>query len=213
MLHVTDLRFSFGDTVVLDGVDIQLPERGLVALTGANGAGKTTLLRVLGRVYPCDNPSLHEVSHRVRMVYLDTGFLSLDCLTVRELFDLLARDLRRVDPTALVSSPLVCERMWQTRLAALSLGQRQRCVLAVAGALRDVHVVLLDEPFNGLDATALMDARCLLASMARTSTVVFATHDTDDVHDLADHVLRVEAPDVVELSTAGPDGAHLRVPA
>lgn len=177
MISISDLDFSYGDHVVFAGLAFELPERGVVALRGGNGVGKTTLLKLLGGLLPSANPSLRRVRSQRRLVYLDADFLSLDSLTVAEYLELMGVELGAGD-TAI--SGLIEPGMLATRVSDLSLGQRQRCVLALALKLPDVDVLLLDEPLNGLDAAAAAVAREELAGAARRFTVLLATHETND---------------------------------
>lgn len=199
MILISDLTFAFDSKVIFSNAALRLPEHGLVALTGSNGAGKTTLLRILGRVYRCDNVSIQAASDRTRMVYLDAGFLTLDSLSVREMHSLLARELGGPDAASLLDGGLLTPGMLDTRLSALSLGQRQRCVLNIALGLRHANVLLLDEPLNGLDEAGRAVARRRLVEASRRRTIIFATHDDTDVSDLADHVLHIDSPHEISL--------------
>ncbi|HRW18633.1 MAG TPA: ABC transporter ATP-binding protein [Dermatophilaceae bacterium] len=181
MTTIAGLTFAFGQHLVLDRLHVPLPERGLVALTGPNGIGKTTLLRVLGGIYPSQDAAVAELLKAKRVVYLDAECLSLDTLTVAELVRLLGATMCRIDRSALTAGPLLTESILRTRVGELSLGGRQRVVLAVATALREVDILLLDEPFNGLDESAADAAREALASASLSTTIVFATHDRAEI--------------------------------
>lgn len=153
MIEIKSISYTFGDQIVFQNASLRLPKHGLVALTGANGVGKTTLLRILGRVYH----SKLTFPHSRWATYLDTEFLTLDMLTVDELLNLLGNQGKTIDREALSRNALIDEKIRNTRVAGLSLGQRQRLVISVATALTTPTVVLLDEPFNGLDQLALVE--------------------------------------------------------
>lgn len=176
MISISDLDFSYGDHVVFASLDVDLPERGVVALRGGNGVGKTTLLKLLGGLLPSTNASLRTARER-RLVYLDTDFLSLDSLTVAEYLHLMGIELGAEGATA---SGLIEQGMLATCVRDLSLGQRQRCVLALALHLPAVDVLLLDEPLNGLDPAAAAIAREELARAGERFTVLLATHEISD---------------------------------
>jgi ABC-type multidrug transport system ATPase subunit len=95
---------------------------------------------------------------------------------------------------------LLTEQMIPTKVGDLSLGQRQRLVLTVALALKNVDVVLLDEPFNGLDQQASLVARQSILTVGRSRLVLVATHEDDH---WTDYDLAVRQNDAVELSPTG----------
>lgn len=176
MMLITQLDFAYGDRTIFDGARIELPERGVVALRGSNGIGKTTLLKLLGGLLPTRNRSVLELRTQRRAVYLDADFLSLDSLTTREYLSLMAVELGTGDA---VSSRLLDPSALDTRVVDLSLGQRQRCVLALALHLRDVDLLLLDEPLNGLDSAAGAAAREELVRAGTRATLLIATHERE----------------------------------
>lgn len=200
MIELNDISYVFGEHIVFDHVSFALPERGLVALTGPNGIGKTTLLRVLGGLYR----SHVRFPYVGYATYLDAEFLTLDMLTVDEMVTLLSCQ-RNVDADLLRDSSLLDARMRDTRIAGLSLGQRQRLVIATAAALTSPKLLLLDEPFNGLDHEASIEAHRWIRRTAERRTVLFATHDQRDAENYATHRLHISGPSDVVVS--GPDAA------
>lgn len=203
MIAVRHLTFGFVDRPIFDDLSLDLPECGLVAVTGANGVGKTTLLRVLGGIYRSGTEVRTASGLPARAVYLDDEFLTLDTLTVGEVLALLAAELPDLAADRLVDHPLVTDTMRHSALGTLSLGQRQRCVVAVASSLTGADAVLLDEPFNALDADGVSLARRELADLARARPVLFATHMSADIDDFAHHVLRIGGPAGPELVPTG----------
>jgi len=192
VISIRQLSFGFADRPLFKDVSFDLPERGLFAVTGPNGAGKTTLLRVLGGVYRSQTEVTTAADRPARAVYLDDEFLTLDTLTVLELLGLLAAELPGLAADRLLAHPLVTHTMRSSAVGTLSLGQRQRCVVAVASSLTTSDVVLLDEPFNALDADGVALARRELAELARSRLVLFATHVSADIDAFAHHVLEVD---------------------
>jgi ABC-type multidrug transport system ATPase subunit len=203
VIRIRELSFGFTDRPLFDDVSLDLPDRGLIALTGPNGVGKTTLLRVLGGVYRSRTEVTTSAGRPAKAIYLDADFLTLDTLTVQELLGLLAAELPGVAGDRLLGSPLITDGMRSDAVGTLSLGQRQRCVIAVASSLTGVDAVLLDEPFNALDADGVAVARQELADLARSRPVLFATHLTADIHAFAHHVLQVDGLGGMTLAPTG----------
>jgi heme exporter protein A len=201
----------FGSRVGVDDVTLDVAADESVALFGPNGSGKTTLLRMLatlsqpseGRIELAgtelgrDNPGLRS---RIGVVSHET-FLYED-LTARENLRFHAR-LHGVDAER-------CEERLQAvglaargadRAGEFSHGMAKRLALARA-TLHDPDLLILDEPFSGLDRTSLDQVLAELRGQTDTALLV-ATHDVDRGFDLADRVvLLADGRPVGEVDTA-----------
>jgi len=199
-LEAVGLVRSFGGLRAVDGVSFQLQRGQLLTVFGPNGAGKTTLLRMLGGVMrptsghvrvagaPADVVS-REWRHRVGIVSHQSLLYSQ--LTIAEnllfygrLFGL--TDLKTRIPERLASMGLSDRE--RTPVRELSRGLKQRVALARA-LLHDPEVVLLDEPYTGLDPHASAVLREQLASLKDgRRTVVLVTHNLKQGLELSDLV-------------------------
>lgn len=198
-LEVRDLSKVFGERKALDGVSFSLPAGAFLSIFGPNGAGKTTLLRILSTLSRPTNGSLHMlgvdaleepqklrariglISHKP-MVYGDLSasenlefFASLygkpNKARIRELLQLVELDHRRNDPAR-----------------TFSRGMTQR--LSIARALvNDPAIVLLDEPYSGLDPHAMQLFDELIARVRDGRTFVMVSHDLDKGLSLCTHAL------------------------
>lgn len=185
---VDGLRRRFGRRDVLRDVSFSLADGGFLLLLGDNGAGKTTLLRVLAALL---SPSAGQVSvagHDVRTqavaVRRCVGFVAhaplvYGDLTARENLRFYADMYGVDDPAARVVESL--ERVDLTVRAddaagELSRGMRQRLAIARA-LLHRPRVLLLDEPYAGLDARAAGVLDVILDELAGHTSVVLATHE------------------------------------
>ncbi|MGV1006117.1 MAG: ABC transporter ATP-binding protein [Candidatus Nanopelagicales bacterium] len=185
-MNAHPISFAYGRKVVLDTLELVLPTSGVVALTGPNGVGKTTLLKVLGRVLP----NAHgDFSDGLRRVYFDAEMLTLDYLTVAETMRFFAVGRSAGGPPW----PLIPEDLERQVVRDLSLGQRQRVALQVA-SLSTADVILLDEPFNGIDREGRAVARSILRDVAADAVVLYATHDAHDLLSFADYVVSLLGP-------------------
>ena len=199
---------KFGAAWALSDVSLELSP-GVIGLLGPNGAGKTTLLRLLATALP---PSQGELSMqgfdptvptertevRRRLGYLPqeigfphgfTAFAFVDYIAVLKEWtqpDRRHAEVRRVlDLVGLAGSSA-------KRLRAMSGGQRRRVALAQA-LLGSPTVLILDEPTTGVDPEQRAVLRTVLAELARTSTVVLSTHQTEDVAALCDRVVVLDS--------------------
>ncbi|GMR12476.1 MAG: ABC transporter ATP-binding protein [Gemmatimonadota bacterium] len=199
-LEARGLVREFAGFPAVDGVDFRLDAGSLLAVFGPNGAGKTTLLRILagilrptrGQVLLDGNAvDVGDRQWRRRIgVVSHQGFL-YGRLTVAENLEFYGRlfglsDLAQRVPERLAAVAL--EDRARSEVRTLSRGMRQRLALARA-LLHDPEVVLLDEPYTGLDAQAASVLREVLSALKDgRRTVVLVTHNLRQGLELADRV-------------------------
>jgi ABC-type Mn2+/Zn2+ transport system ATPase subunit len=204
-LRVHGLNVSYGAVRALEDVSFASECGRCLALVGPNGAGKSTLLKSLAGILPIDEGRIlwrgapltaahRELAYLPQRGDIDWSFP----ITVRGLVDMGRypnvswwRPFNRHD-RAIVERAL--EVMQLTSLAgrqinALSGGQQQRTFIARALA-QEAHVLLLDEPFAGLDQPAEETLRRLLRDLAAEGRLIIASHhDLDSVNAIFDEVL------------------------
>ncbi len=193
----------FGRAAALRDVDLAVPAGSCLAVLGPNGAGKSTLLRLFaGLARPTagaveiDGRAATHRSSRARVGYLGHATLLSPQLTVRENLVYAARLYGVATPRERAEELIADEALdafAEARAAALSRGQAQR--VAIARAL--VHhpaLLLLDEPFTGLDrgASARLSER-LVALRGGQHTLVLVTHALEPVGALAETALVLES--------------------
>jgi ABC-type sugar transport system ATPase subunit len=191
LLRATGVRARRGSRDVLGGVDLSLEAGEVVALLGPNGAGKSTLLAVLGGLLPSSAGTV-ERSGRVAL-----ALQSPDLATRRVRANLelalawwkVPRAQRRTRALAALAA-LRVDELAERHSSELSGGERRRVHLARAIALR-ADVLLLDEPFAGLDAATradlLYDASSALRDGSRATLVV--VHDRTEAWAIADRAV------------------------
>ncbi len=188
----------FGDTVALWDVDLECRSGELLAVHGANGSGKTTLLRILGGlstptrgqvVWTTDTPGA-----RPRLGLLGHASHLFDELTAIENVALAARLARRDEPVAIdLLGRLGVAQYGARRTGGLSAGTRRRVGLARVLAT-DPDVLVVDEPFAGLDEQAAHLVSDILAEARDGGRIVLvATHDDARTRSVATSALWLEA--------------------
>lgn len=194
----------------LDGLEVEVPAGRLALLTGANGAGKSTLLRVVAGLLRPDAGTVEVFGGnpgKDRRIRRRIGWIAQDPaldpeMNVRETLELLAalgiagRDQRR-RAIAEASATWGLEPFAERRVQALSGGWRRRLHIAL-GLLRPVDLLLLDEPWAGLDAEAsTLLWQVLRARVDGGATVLAAAHGREAAAD-------VDVDLVLSLSLASP---------
>jgi ABC-2 type transport system ATP-binding protein len=197
-IEVAGLRKRFGSTVALDGLSFTVRPGQVTGFVGPNGAGKSTTMRVIvgldavdeGHALVCGRPyrSLRNPLSQVGSL-LDAGALQ-PSRTGRNHLLWLAHSqglsARRVDEVIDLAGLRTAARR---KGGGYSLGMRQRLGIAAA-LLGDPPVLMLDEPFNGLDPEGIVWMRGFLRSLAAQGrAVLVSSHLMSELQDTADHLV------------------------
>jgi ABC-2 type transport system ATP-binding protein len=199
VLAFEELTKRYGDVVALDHLSLEVPAGRLFGLLGPNGAGKSTAMKVVfGLLRPDGGAVLWQgrpvhQRDRLRFGYLPEERGLYPKMRVRDQLIYFGR-LHGLDRQAAAAATDrwlgrlgVAERS-HDRAEALSLGNQQRVQLAAA-LVHDPELLVLDEPFSGLDPVAVDALSAVLAERAAAGvTVVFSSHQLDLVEDLCHSV-------------------------
>ncbi len=199
-IELNDLRKSFGPTQALDGMSFTVQPGQVTGFVGPNGAGKSTTMRVILGLDAADAGSAliggqpyrrlrHPLSHVGSL--LDAAALQPSRSARNHLLWLAHSQglgAGRVDE---VIAEAGLEKAAKRKAGGFSLGMRQRLGIAAA-MLGDPPVLMLDEPFNGLDPEGIVWMRGLLASLAAEGrAVLVSSHLMSELQDTADHLVVV----------------------
>ena len=199
VIEAENLQKSYGDRMLIDGLNFKLPPGGIVGVIGPNGAGKTTLFRMItGQEVP-DSGSLR-VGETVKLGYVDQSRDSLDpnknvWEEISGGTDVIYLGKRAVPSRAYVGAFNFKGSDQQKKVGILSGGERNRVHLAKM--LKAEHnVILLDEPTNDLDVDTLRALEDALSEFA--GCVVVISHDRWFLDRLATHIMAFEGDSHVE---------------
>ena len=202
MLQVQDVSKSYDGRAVVNRVSFEVNPGEIFALLGPNGAGKTTLIRMITDILKPDSgtvtldgravggelkrliaylPEERGVYKRVKLVDAIAYFGELKGMTSRDARSEAVRLLERVDLSAHM----------EKQVMALSKGMQQKVQLCTA-LIGDPRLLILDEPFTGLDPINVEMFENLLRERSRArTTVILSTHQMNKVEELCDRALMI----------------------
>lgn len=182
MITLRGVRVAYGEQVVLDGLDLDLPDGAVTALMGPNGSGKTTIGRlVLGLAAP-DAGTVTGLDGRRAVATFQEDRLCEQLTAEGNVRLVLDRAHAGQALSALRAAGLDDDALAKP-VRDLSGGQRRR-VAIVRALVAPADVVVLDEPFKGLDTAARERLIALVRERCAGRTVLLVTHDVAEAHAL-----------------------------
>ncbi|MEW6202686.1 MAG: phosphate ABC transporter ATP-binding protein [bacterium] len=214
IIEIRNLKKSYGSKTVLDMPSCDFREGKIYALVGPNGAGKTTLMRVLncleppteGSMFiegenPYRNANLPAIRRRMTMVMQDVALFNTTVYN-NVAFGLRCRGVDRKTISKKVSEALEMVGLagFEKRNASiLSGGETQRVAIARALVI-EPKILLLDEPTANVDCENIKVIEETIKEVRHgySTTIIFASHDSDQAHRLADEIISIMAGRVIK---------------
>ena len=211
-IEVKEVYKAFGKEQVLKNINFSIPSGSIYGVVGNNGSGKTVLMKCICGFMKCDRGAIlvngklvgKEVDFPDQLgVIIETPGFIPNLSGYKNLKILAALKGR-------IGKPEIRETLNRVGLnpdmkkpvAKYSLGMRQRLGIAQA-IMESPSVLVLDEPFNGLDRHGVVEIRALLKELkAAGKSILLASHNAQDIEELCDHVLNLEGDEndeVVEM--------------
>jgi ABC-2 type transport system ATP-binding protein len=202
-IHIEGVRKTFGTKVAVDRLDLRVPEGGLYGLIGPNGAGKTTTIRMVMSILFPDSGSIRVLGKKSALESKDRiGYLPEERGVYRKMrVGAFLRHMGRLKgmPGHGLDTKV---KGWLDRVGLadchrkkceeLSKGMQQK-VQVIAALLHEPELVILDEPFSGLDPVNTRMLRDLILEQHRAGrTMVFSTHVMHQAEQLCDHIVMID---------------------
>jgi len=196
VIRTFDLTKHFRGTLALNSLNLEIPEGAVYALVGPNGAGKTTALKVLMNIHrPSSGRAeiLGTDSRRLaprdfaRIGYVSENQDLPEWMTVAQFLDYLRPFYPTWDDERCAELLVQLDLPRHHKLKHLSRGMRMKAALASSLAYRP-KIILLDEPFSGLDALMRDELVESLLAGAGEATVLISSHDLSEIESFASHV-------------------------
>ena len=193
---------TFGDTKAVDALSLEVPQGGTYGFIGPNGAGKTTTIRIVMSILQSDSGSVSVLGHgsalqaKDRIGYLPEERGIYRKMRVGAFLNYMGR-LKGVHASILPNrvrirlERLGLEQYENKRCEELSKGTQQK-IQFIGAVIHDPDLLILDEPFSGLDPVSTQQLRALiLAEHRRGATIVFSTHVMAHAEELCDHIVMI----------------------
>ena len=206
-LEIKDVHKSFGEKKVLNGISFAADSGKAFGLLGRNGAGKTTTIRILMDVFPADSGEVMLDGQAIDHHKVGIGYLPEErgLYPKKKIIDQLVyfselKGMKYADAVKAIDYWL--ERLGMTehrnkRLDTLSKGNQQKIQLVTALA-HDPQIVVLDEPFSGLDpVNAMLLKDVVREEIARGKIVLFSSHQMNYIEEFCDSIAILNSGHVV----------------
>lgn len=203
ILDIRNLRKQFSDQIAVDDISFGIRKGSIFGLLGPNGAGKTTLLRMItGIFYPdagnilLDGKPFDPLQDVARIGYMpeERGLYKKMKIGEQAMYLARLKGLSRKEASERVHrwfEKFQMESWWNKKVEDLSKGMSQKLQF-VTTVLHEPELIILDEPFSGLDpvnANLIKDEIFRLALEGRT--IIFSTHRMEQVEEICDHIILV----------------------
>jgi heme exporter protein A len=185
LIHIKNLSYSIGIKSVLEKVNCSISQKKRIALRGDNGSGKSTLLRCIVNYNMFENSI--EWNKNISMdldplSYLGHELGLYNSLNMEEnlrYFHSLSKTPRPWEKIKEWVKEFKLHLRWDDPLHIFSRGMKQKVAL-IRSLIPRSHLLLLDEPFTGLDQTSQSQIRDILKSISQETTVMAVVHDMED---------------------------------
>jgi len=203
ILELHNLKKYYATQKAVDDISFSIEKGSIFGLLGPNGAGKTTLLRMITGIFYPDSGSIHldgkefdPANDIIKIGYMpeERGLYKKMKIGDQALYLAQLKGLSRSDAMAKIKfwfERLEMESWWSKKVEDLSKGMSQKLQFVIT-VLHEPKLIILDEPFSGLDpvnANLIKDEIYGLAQ--RGCTVIFSTHRMEQVEEICDHIVLV----------------------
>ena len=199
ILTVDGITKSFGEKLVLKGVSFSAESGKALGLLGRNGAGKTTLIRIIMGIFPADSGAVYMDSgpiseSRVKIGYLpeERGLYPKKRINEQLLYFASLRGMDKKSAQSRIDAlfdRLEVTQHKNARLETLSKGNQQKIQLAAA-LITDPQLIILDEPFSGLDPVNAALLKDLVKELiGKGKTVLFSSHQMNYIEEFCDEIV------------------------
>jgi ABC-2 type transport system ATP-binding protein len=214
-IKITNLQKSYGSSLVLKGIDLEVETGEIIGYIGPNGAGKSTTIKILIGMIPDFSGEVQVLGRDVKdnplevkrlIGYVPENAMLYETLSPMEylrflgsLYQLPTSHIEEKATELLRLFALYNQR--DDRMTTFSKGMKQK-VLLISGMLHNPEVIFLDEPLSGLDANAVILVKEILAQLKHAGkTIFYSSHIMDVVEKISDRIVLINQGTVIANGT------------
>ena len=215
ILEVKDVQKTFATQIAVDKISFQLSKGSIFGLLGPNGAGKTTLIRMITGIFHPDSGEINfegrpfnPMNDILRIGYMpeERGLYKKMKIGEQTLYLAQLKGLSRNDALQKAKDWFVRFEMqswWNKKVEDLSKGMGQKLQF-VTTVMHDPQLIILDEPFSGLDPVNSNLIKDEIYALARRgATIIFSTHRMEQVEEICDHIILMNRGQKILDGTVG----------
>lgn len=201
LLEIRNLKKYYATQKAVDDVSLSIKQGSIFGLLGPNGAGKTTLLRMItGIFFPdegeliLDGKKFNPITDNVNIGYMpeERGLYKKMKIGEQAIYLAQLKGLSKKDAMVKIKywfTRLGMESWWNKKVDDLSKGMSQKLQFVIT-VLHEPKLVILDEPFSGLDPINANMIKDEIFELAKNgSTIIFSTHRMEQVEEICDHIM------------------------
>lgn len=214
-IKIINLQKSYGSSLVLKGIDLEVDKGEIIGYIGPNGAGKSTTIKILIGMIPDFSGEVQVLGRNVKdnplevkrlIGYVPENAMLYETLSPMEylrflgsLYQLPTSHIEQKATELLRLFSLYNQR--DDRMTTFSKGMKQK-VLLISGMLHNPEVIFLDEPLSGLDANAVILVKEILAQLKHAGkTIFYSSHIMDVVEKISDRIVLINQGAVIANGT------------
>lgn len=205
-LYIKNLTKRYGKNLVLNNLSLELEKADVWALVAPNGTGKTTFLDCITNLitYQSGQITVNGIDNRDNAIFKKLSYLQDSTILFPHLtgldhlkFVLNIQKLPKRKINEIVSLTKI-DKFYKRAVKTYSLGMKQRLLLAIS-LINSPNILLLDEPFNGLDPTSQMELRIMLKEICEMGTlVILSTHFLGEISQLTNKLLFLKDKKIIK---------------
>lgn len=196
MITLKNISKSYNNSKVLNNINLNLPEKGLICILGTSGSGKSTLLNIIGKIESPDsgevlfyNKNIKDIKndfyHTKYVSFIYQNYNLIEILNVKDNLNLVNKNNEGI------INKLKLNKVKKSKVSKLSGGEQQRTAIARC-ILTDSLVYLADEPTGALDTTNSINIMKILKEISKEKLVLMITHNEELAQTYADNIIHLK---------------------
>ncbi|WP_115753309.1 ABC transporter ATP-binding protein [Listeria kieliensis] len=199
MLMAKQLKKKIHSKEVIKQFSYQFTQKQITAIIGPNGSGKTTLMRILSGIYTPDQGEVSCSGETQSLFFLQDGEVLYPYLTGGDHLTYIQSIYKSKITIKEVADNLGILELLNKKIKSYSLGMKQQLLFAEI-VISDADILILDEPFNGLDPSYNIRFKEILKKLKNAGkTILISSHILADIEELADKQIFIKNGEIVEI--------------